>query len=231
MPKGLNTQDRSVQQQTQKQRRFRKSGLAATLGAGLMLSGCASPIIGALTIAEIASIAGAVSTVMSGQDLTEHALSAATGQDCRILEAILRSERDFCVDHSDTATANDFEGVLALFDDGQSSTTIADSGNELAAENDLIALGFAPIDRSVARDRFSLETAAAAPEERSRQPLSFGMLQASYGQSWSYEMTTRRDGSRYARSGTNPQIASAEPTPLPGTRTDGAVILPEPVTN
>ncbi len=245
MPKGLNTHigDEAVrpltmshqaQQPATKKSRVRKSGIAATVAAGLMLSGCASPIIGVLTIGEVASIAGLVSTFMSGQDLTEHALSAATGKDCRILEAMLRSERDFCVDHSDSATDNDFEGVIALFDEGQGSTTTlasAETDGDLSAEADLIALGFAPIDRGIARDRFALETASAEPEERKRQPVAFGMLQASYGQSWSYELTTRRDGSRYAQSGTNRQLASAEPEALPGTRTDGAVILPEPVAN
>jgi hypothetical protein len=245
MPKGLNThigdvafRQRTTSQQAQqpasKKNRIRKSGIAATVAAGLMLSGCASPIIGALTLGEVASIAGIVSTFMSGQDLTEHALSAATGKDCRILEAMLRSERDFCVDHSDNATENDFEGVIALFDDGQGSTTTlatADTDDGLSAEADLIALGFAPIDRGIARDRFALETANVEPEARTRQPVSFGMLQASYGQSWSYELTNRRDGSRYAKAGTNRQLASAEPKALPGTRADGAVILPEPVAN
>ncbi|WOF75591.1 hypothetical protein QMT40_003264 [Parvibaculaceae bacterium PLY_AMNH_Bact1] len=245
MPKGLNTQigdeaissstlDHQIQQPATKRSRIRKSGIAATMAAGLMLSGCASPIIGALTIGEVASIAGLVSTFMSGQDLTEHALSAATGKDCRILEAMLRSERDFCVDHSDSATQNDFEGVVALFNEGQGSTTTiaaADTDTEISSEADLIALGFAPIDRGIARDRFALETASAEPKERKRQPVAFGMLQASYGQSWSYELTTRRDGSRYAEAGTTQQLASAEPKALPGTRTDGAVILPEPVAN
>ncbi len=244
MPKGLNThtgdmaprlitEDHEVQKPSHNKSRIRKSGIAATLAASMMLSGCASPIIGALTIGEVASIAGLVSTFMSGQDLTEHALSAATGQDCRILEAMLRPERDFCVDHSDSSTQNDFEGVMALFDDGQSATTtIADAGVGTAAdEADLIALGFAPIDRGIARDRFSLETANADSAERTRQPVSFGMLQASYGQSWSYELTTRRDGTRIAQSGTVQQLASAEPKPLPTTRADGAVIVPEPVAN
>eukprot|EP00439_Symbiodinium_sp_Y106_P087937 s1_g473.t1 len=239
MPKGLNTrvgekasrpltEDLGVHELTVKKGRMRKSGIAATFAAGLMLSGCASPIIGALTIGEVASIAGLVSTFMSGQDLTEHALSAATGQDCRILEAMLRPEREFCVDHTDAATAGDFEGVLALFDNNQSSETQIAS---VEAEDDLIALGFAPIDRGIARDRFALETANAPQEERKRQPVAFGMLQASFGQSWSYELTTRRDGTRVAQSGTVRQLASAEPTPLPTTRADGAIIVPEPVAN
>ena len=245
MPKGFNTHfgdgavkplatGHQAQQPANKKSRIRKSGIAATVAAGLMLSGCASPIIGVLTIGEVASIAGLVSTFMSGQDLTEHALSAATGKDCRILEAMLRSERDFCVDHSDSSTENDFEGVIALFDNSQGSTPTlasADTVDDFSAEEDLIALGFAPIDRGIARDRFALETANTEPEGRARQPLSFGMLQASYGQSWSYELTTRRDRSRYAQTGINRQLANAEPEALPGTRTDGAVILPEPVAN
>jgi hypothetical protein len=243
MPKGLGThkrelaasplaQDQQIHTQARKKRGVRKSGVAATLAAGLMLSGCASPIIGVLTIGEIASIAGIVSTFMSGQDLTEHALSAATGQDCRILESMLRSERDFCVDHDDIATEDDFEGVVALLDNNTGTAVAkADIRDKQALEADLIALGFAPIDRGVARNRFALETAQARPGGQTDQPVSFGMLQASYGQSWSYELTTHRDGTRTAQAGVNRQVASTNPQALPGTRTDGAVIVPTPVTN
>ncbi len=205
----------------QKKHRTRKAGIAATLTMGLVLSGCASPVIGALTIIEIGSIAGLVSTFMSGRDLTEHALSAATGQDCRILESILRPDRKFCEDHGSDATAHDFRGVIALLGSGN-NTILAQADIEVQRATDPVALGFAPINRQIAVENFSLEVVQSQVSPRTGHRVSFGMLQASYGQSWSYELTARRAGA---------QIASAEPTALSATRSDGAIIVPHPVTN
>lgn len=220
-----------------KRKRMRKASVGVTLAAGLMLSGCASPIIGALTISEISTIAGLVSTFMSGRDLTEHALSAATGQDCRILESILNAERDFCEDPGSDATAGDFQGVIALLD-GSTNSALAQADIEIRRATNPVALGFVPIDRRIAVEGFSLEAVASqSADERARgHRVSFGMLQSSYGQSWSYELTSRRDTSREANrtpaaQSTGEQIASAGPAALSATRSDGAVIVPVPVTN
>jgi len=210
------------------------TGIAVTVAAGLMLSGCATPIIGALTIAEISTIAGLVSTFMSGRDLTEHALSAATGQDCRILESILSSGRGICEDHGSLATAGDFQGVVALLDNS-SNSALAQADIEIRRATNPVALGFVPIDRRLAVEGFSLEAVAAdsAKERPAAHRVSFGMLQASYGQSWSYELTHRREPSRAASTNapSGQQVASAQPTALAATRSDGAVIVPEAITN
>jgi len=210
------------------------TGIAVTVAAGLMLSGCATPIIGALTIAEISTIAGLVSTFMSGRDLTEHALSAATGQDCRILESILSSGRGICEDHGSLATAGDFQGVVALLDNSNNSA-LAQADIEIRRATNPVALGFVPIDRRLAVEGFSLEAVAAdsAKERPAAHRVSFGMLQASYGQSWSYELTSRREPSREASTSapTGQQVASAQPTALAATRSDGAVIIPQAITN
>lgn len=215
-------------------KRKRTTGIAVMVAAGLMLSGCATPIIGALTIAEISTIAGLVSTFMSGRDLTEHALSAETGQDCRILESILSSGRSICENHGSSATAGDFQGVVALLD-GSSNSALAQADIEIRRATNPVALGFVPIDRRISVEGFSLEAVAAdsASEHPGAHRVSFGMLQASYGQSWSYELTNRREPTREARTSTtsSQQVASAEPTALTATRSDGAVIVPQPITN
>lgn len=238
MPKGLSTSysDPSLivadQTAAPARRTTRKSGLAATLAAGLFLSGCASPVIGAITIGEITTVANIVSTFMTGRDLTEHALSTATGQDCRILESMLNSDRKFCEDEGSAATAGDFEGVLALLNQDGAETAMAYAEVEARRATDPAALGFAPIDRRVAMENFSLETAASQAVPSRTQPVAFGMLQASYSQTWSYEMTARRDTQHAeAPAADATRVASAAPQALPAVRSDGIEIIPEPVLN
>ena len=238
MPKGLVTKNRTpvsgelieADQTHLTKRRTRKAGIAATVAAGLLLSGCASPIIGALTIAEIGTIAGLVSSFMSGRDLTEHALSAATGQDCRILESILRPDRNFCESHGSAATSDDFGGVIALLGGGN-NTTLAQADIEVRRATNPAALGFVPIDRQFAVENFSLDIVHTQTAARTGHRISFGMLQASYGQSWSYELTAHRTPIREATARpAAEQVASVTPMALTATRSDGAIIVPRPVT-
>ena len=171
--------------------------LGAIAALSVTLSGCAAPLIGAVTIGQAWSIAGLVSTVFTGRDLTEHALSEVTGKDCRILESLLNDTRDFCETPGTIATQDDFHGVIALLEG-------ADKDNEgepvqvaSAADLDPQLLGFMPVNRDAAR-AFSLEIARDARSED--QSLSFGMLSASFGQSFSYEL--RYDGKRVAEADT-----------------------------
>lgn len=196
-------------------------GLSLAIAAGFALSGCSGPVVGALSIGEVASIANLVSTFMSGKDLSENALAAASDEDCRALEGVLRPERGFCEDGSAGAKAGEFRGIFALFD-GSSNAAMAQADIEVRRATDPVALGFAPIDRRVAVDGFSLDIVHEQSANRNGRRVAFGMLQASYGQSWSYELTTRRKAE---------QVASAAPTALPATRADGRVITPVPVAN
>lgn len=172
-----------------------KAACAAVIGTGLLgLSGCAAPAIGAITVGEILTIAGISSSIMTGRDLGEHALSALTGKDCRFLEAALREGRSFCEDKGSTATAGDFGGLIALFrsDDGKTEET-----QVAAADLDPQVLGFAPVDRRAAHE-FSLEIAREAARQKPKETMSFGMMSATFGQSWAYDLdvapdsTTRR---------------------------------------
>ena len=167
--------------------------LGAVAALSVTLSGCAAPLIGAITVGQAWSIAGLVSTVFTGRDLTEHALSEVTGKDCRILESLLNDTRDFCETPGTLATQDDFHGVIALLEDGEG--TNEGEPVQLASAEDLDPqlLGFMPVNRDAARE-FSLEIARDARSED--QSLSFGMLSASFGQSFAYEL--RYDGKRVA---------------------------------
>lgn len=183
-----------------------KKGLLLALGISLLgLSGCAAPAIGALTIAEVFTIAGISSTIMTGRDLGEHALSALTGKDCRFLEAILRDGRSFCEERGSVQTAGDFGGVIALFDNGEGAP---EEKKVAAADLDPDLLGFAPVDRRAARD-FSLEIAREAARSKPDKAVSFGMMSATFGQSWSYELDIAPDASTRLA-----QASPREPAPV-----------------
>lgn len=163
--------------------------LVAALVGLAGLSGCAAPVVGGLTAAEIFSLAGLSATVMTGRDLTEHAVSALTGKDCRFLETLLRDGRSFCETPDTVATRGDFHGVFALLGDEETVKTAS------ALDPDL--LGFAPVDRRGAEE-FSLEIARKKATGSETRPLSFGMLSAAFGQSWTYDVHIRGSGGKIA---------------------------------
>lgn len=187
--------------------RTARAGMLAVLGIGCLgLTGCAAPVIGAVTIGEILTIAGISSTIITGRDLGEHALSALTGKDCRFLEAVLREGRGFCEDRGSVATNNDFGGLIALFQGPDGET---EEKKVAAADLDPELLGFVPVDRRAARD-FSLEIAREAEKGKPREAVSFGMMSATFGQSWSYELDIEPD--------TSTKLADASPSkPAPVT--------------
>ena len=185
----------------------RKTALVLAVGAGLIaLPGCAAPAIGALTVAEVMTIAGISSSIMTGRDLGEHALSALTGKDCRFLEAALREGRSFCEDKGSEATRGDFGGLLAFFETENGSkaeTTVA------AADLDPQVLGFAPVSRHAAHE-FSLEIARTEARSEPEKAIHFGMMSATFGQSWAYDLDMKPDtGAVRQLAGIAPEQASA----------------------
>lgn len=183
----------------------RKTALLLAAGAGFIaLSGCAAPAIGALTVAEVLTIAGISSSIMTGRDLGEHALSVLTGKDCRFLEAALREGRSFCEDKGSEATKGDFGGLLALFEseDGTKAET-----QVAAADLDPALLGFAPVNRHAAHE-FSLEIARAEARKEPKKALHFGMMSATFGQSWAYDLDMKPDTGAPAQIA---EAASAQP--------------------
>ena len=208
---------------------------ALLLTAAIGLSGCAGPVLGALTLAELASMAGIASTFMTGKDLSDHALSAATGKDCRVLESILSAERELCEEEGSRATDKDFQGVLALMETDPAVLATALADVETQRMTDPIIHGFTPVDRSRLASSFRVDAAPTkAARKRKPAPLSFGFLQSSYGQNWSYEMTAERKGDAVEATVAAVEedqpitvMAYAGPTPLPAFRSDGKLITPD----
>jgi len=51
------------------------------------------------------------SVAASGKTVTDHALDAATGKDCRLVQGASRSDRDVCEKPGSAATRKDFKGL------------------------------------------------------------------------------------------------------------------------
>ncbi len=111
-------------------------------GAGLLLAGCAAPIIGGLTVSQVMTAATVGSYLATGKGTGELALSVVTGKDCRLLEGALRKDREICEDPQSPATAEDFKGlptiVAALKAEDAAGTppvlTAATAGDEVMPE-------------------------------------------------------------------------------------------------
>jgi len=95
--------------------RFRRIVLGLTLScAAIALSGCATAVVGSITLGQISTAAGIASVGTTGKGLQDHALSAVTGQDCRLLEGIVRTNRQICEEPGSPATEEDFPGVVVM---------------------------------------------------------------------------------------------------------------------
>ena len=94
--------------------RSRVASMSVVLLVGLATSGCAMPILGSLTLNQLFAAMSMTSTALSGKGLGEHALDRVTGLDCRLLEAAVRQDREFCEAPGSAATANDFRGFSTI---------------------------------------------------------------------------------------------------------------------
>jgi hypothetical protein len=59
----------------------------------------------------IGMVADAGSTAATGKGVTDHALSAATGEDCNLVEGATRKDRDICEPEGSAPTKKDFKGL------------------------------------------------------------------------------------------------------------------------
>lgn len=164
-----------------------------------VLAGCSSPVVSSQQAPKTFSLAGLSAAIMTG---TQAAIAALTGNDCSLLENVLRNGRSFC----ETPDAR-----VALIE----KTPAADLDPATLDPN---ILGFAPVDRRAAAD-FSLEIARRQNAAIDAPMLSFGMLSANYGPSYSYDLKL----SDQANNPTEPKLAEAKPvraaSPLMTTRT------------
>jgi hypothetical protein len=87
---------------------------------GLLVGGCAAPIIGGMTLGTLSTIADGISSLFTGKSLEEHALSLMTGKDCNLTESILRNDRKLCEEKYSVATREDFKGIFSSYGDDKS---------------------------------------------------------------------------------------------------------------
>ena len=105
-----------------------------TLGLPLLcvlaLSGCGAPLFAGLTLAELSTAGSLISTAVTGKGLGEHAMDAATGRDCRIIDAMVRSDRRLCEHKNSPTLENDWKGLANI--DGEAYTALPnlDPGSE-----------------------------------------------------------------------------------------------------
>ena len=88
--------------------------MCVVLLVGLATSGCAIPIIGSLTLNQLATAVSMASTALSGKGLGEHALDQITGLDCRLFEGVVRQDREVCEAPGSAATVRDFRGLPTI---------------------------------------------------------------------------------------------------------------------
>ena len=94
------------------------------LAAAMMLlvlplaGGCAAPFAAGVGLGEIVSIASLTGTVAFNKGATDLALDIATGEDCRVVEGMVREDRKICETLGSDATEKDFKGVVGEVQDG-----------------------------------------------------------------------------------------------------------------
>jgi hypothetical protein len=94
--------------------RLRFVKLAVPVMGLFVLSGCGAPIFAGLTFAELTTAGSLISTAATGKGLSEHAMDAATGRDCRIFEAMVRDDRRLCERKTSLALEKDWKGLASL---------------------------------------------------------------------------------------------------------------------
>jgi len=95
-------------------------GRAGLIGAvALISSGCAAPIVGALGVSELFTVASLGGTVAFNKGASDLALDIVTGQNCRIVEGIVRKDREICEPDNSVAADEDFKGVVGFVAENQ----------------------------------------------------------------------------------------------------------------
>ena len=109
---------------------MRRRTVALPLLCLFALSGRAVPLVAGFTVVELGTAGSLVSTAATGKGLGEHAMDAATGQDCRIVEAMVRDDREICEPENSPATEKDWKGFASLEDEPSTASPDLDPGSE-----------------------------------------------------------------------------------------------------
>jgi len=76
-----------------------------------MLGGCAGPLILGLPLVVYTEV---FPRAVNGKGLAEDVADLVTGWDCRVIEGVIRKNRQFCEDRGSPETKKDFKGLLGL---------------------------------------------------------------------------------------------------------------------
>lgn len=83
------------------------------LGTG----GCLQLVVAGIPLSQISTAVGVASLATTGKGLAEHGLDVVTGKDCRLLDSLMRDERELCEERNSPATQEDFRGVFAWLEE------------------------------------------------------------------------------------------------------------------
>ena len=94
------------------------------------LSGCGIPLIAGMTLAELSTAGSLVATAATGKGLGEHAMDVATGQDCRVFEAMVREDREVCEPKDSPELEKDWKGLASIDGEPYAASPDMDPGSE-----------------------------------------------------------------------------------------------------
>lgn len=106
------------------------------LGA-VLLSGCAT--MSGLLASKMFTATGLLSLAATGKGIADHALTLLMEEDCRILDGVLREDREICEESGSPATERDFKGLIAMLSEEPTESSLSDTyrfdrNDELALE-------------------------------------------------------------------------------------------------
>lgn len=91
---------------------------AAAVGSVcLATGGCLQLVVAGIPLSHISTAIGVASLATTGKGVAEHGLDVVTGKDCRVLDSLLRDERELCEERNSPPTQEDFRGVFAWLDE------------------------------------------------------------------------------------------------------------------
>jgi hypothetical protein len=89
--------------------------IAAIGAVCLSTTGCL--VVAGIPLSQISTAIGVASFAMTGKGLGEHGLDVVTGKDCRLLDSLMRDERELCEERNSPATQEDFRGVIVWLEE------------------------------------------------------------------------------------------------------------------
>jgi hypothetical protein len=94
------------------------------------LSGCGIPLFAGLTIVELSTAGSLITTAATGKGLSEYAMDAVSGRDCRIFESLIRDDRKVCEPKGSLALDRDWKGLASIEGEPYTALPALNPGSE-----------------------------------------------------------------------------------------------------